>query len=310
MGEHIWGRNAGWSQALLRIMLVMGTSVGVFGSTETLAQSCNPTELSACLKGHIQSREDCQDHFGCPSDKVCTAAGHCVCPASKHLCGGTCVATTKDKNNCGMCGTKCTVSQVCTAGTCACSAGKTACGASCCTGNQVCTAGSCASPASPASSHCLIGSEVTIPGSDASKPSVVIVFLMPDGSTPVKTDADPSSTITVPANGIVSVIAVTRDPQGVKDSRIFAADIRCGQAAGGPRTCTGPGLLGRPTASNPETNAVGQTGCTARLVSQNLQITDATAPNGSSKTVSWEVHVEGENFGGQVTSTQMFTLSR
>jgi hypothetical protein len=76
------------------------------------------------------------------------------------VCGGLCVDVTKDKANCGACGSACSATQTCSNSACSCGPGQSACGSACvnlsdnslncgacgsaCGANQVCTAGACA----------------------------------------------------------------------------------------------------------------------------------------------------------------------
>ncbi len=83
------------------------------------------------------------------------------CPPYQSLCGGSCIPTSIDPNNCGGCGVQCTGTTACSAGTCAshCQTGLTACSHSCvdtssdnancggcghaCPSGQGCVAGGC-----------------------------------------------------------------------------------------------------------------------------------------------------------------------
>ena len=42
----------------------------------------------------------------------------CACPPGQVLCGGSCVNTASDTNNCGACGTVCSTGQTCVGSTC------------------------------------------------------------------------------------------------------------------------------------------------------------------------------------------------
>lgn len=158
------------------------------------------------------------------------------------------------------------------------------------------------------SSHCSVGSETTIPNNDNSAPTVVgIDFHMPDGSLVSRKPGDGLSTqITVPTNGDVTVIVAVKDDQGVQDAQLFAATIDCSvDPNSGLESCSGPGLLSGPTASNPETNTAGGVGCTQRLVTQKINISASSTGSNSA-----EITAKGINFGGQKVNFGTFTLGR
>lgn len=85
-----------------------------------------------------------------------------ACGAGQLACGGSCVNTQKDVNNCGACGKTCGADEACEAGKCAlhCPAGTAVCGSRCvaldtdatncgacgktCAAGSVCSAGKCA----------------------------------------------------------------------------------------------------------------------------------------------------------------------
>jgi hypothetical protein len=73
---------------------------------------------------------------GCPA--ACTGGqvcenGACVCPIYESFCGGVCIPTSSDPNNCGGCGTTCTGGAACSGGVCSstCMPGLTACNGAC-----------------------------------------------------------------------------------------------------------------------------------------------------------------------------------
>ena len=159
--------------------------------------------------------------------------------------------------------------------------------------------------------HCFSGSQIAIPASDSTPPSVAIDFHMPDGSIVSRTVGDglPTS-IAVPSNGQVTIFAVTRDAQGVRDSRIYAADKTCSEdLSTNIGSCSGPGLLGGPTASNAETNTAGSPGCTERIATQKVAVSKVTVGTRSSS-ISVEVSAEGVNFGGQMQRSMLYSLHR
>ena len=159
-------------------------------------------------------------------------------------------------------------------------------------------AGCTSSPPRP----CGIGQPVTISASDTSSPSVVVDFFLPDGRTVSFPSAGTPSTVTSNSSGRVTVIAKTTDPEGAQDAQIWAAAKSC-TTLGGSTSCSGPGLLGAPSASNPDARTAGMTGCTERLVQHNLQVfRDPT------RDVSQEVTVYGKNFAGQQTQLGTFVL--
>lgn len=61
---------------------------------------------------------------------VTCQAGACSCPNAQTACGGVCVDTQNDTNNCGSCGTQCPLDATCQSGTC-CQAGQALCGGAC-----------------------------------------------------------------------------------------------------------------------------------------------------------------------------------
>jgi hypothetical protein len=55
---------------------------------------------------------------GCSGGQICES-GACVCPIYQSLCGGQCIPTSNDANNCGGCGVACTGGTACSGGVCA-----------------------------------------------------------------------------------------------------------------------------------------------------------------------------------------------
>ena len=161
------------------------------------------------------------------------------------------------------------------------------------------------------SMSCFTGSEIAIPASDSTSPTVTLEVRMPDGSVVnLAPPAVPNSKVIVPVNGDVSLTAVASDPQGVRDVRLFVNPGRdVINNATGIGTRTGPGLLSGPTKSNRDNASVGQAGCTARVAVQTVPV-EHVANSLGSRTLFYEVWVEGENFGGQSVRIPMFELRR
>ena len=148
----------------------------------------------------------------------------------------------------------------------------------------------------PTSSQCLLGQPVAIPPSDASLQTVVADLYLPDGRTVSLSASNLPPSVVSNRNGQVTVIAKAMDPEGVQDIQIWAAEKSC-TTSGSIVTCAGPGLLGAPSASNPDAGAVGATGCTERAITQKLDVYKA-----ASRDVSHEVTIVGTNFSGQKAS--------
>jgi hypothetical protein len=158
-------------------------------------------------------------------------------------------------------------------------------------------------PPAPMSS-CSLGKEVVIPASDATDPTVVLDFFLPNGQTVSVSPNSVPSTVIVPRGGTVALWAKASDGQGIKDVQLWIGTKTCSiDASAGTAACSGPGLLGAPTASNRDTDVVGQNGCTERMVAQNLVV-----KNTRSSSVSYEVEVRGVNFGGREVRIPMIRL--
>ena len=150
---------------------------------------------------------------------------------------------------------------------------------------------------------CFVGQPVVVPSADATDPTVSLSFFLPDGTT-VSAPAGPGPTDVVTPPGEVVISAVARDPEGVRDVQLWVASRQCTfDPSSGTASCSGPGLLGAPTASNPDADAAGGNGCTERLVTQNVDVLKT-----ATREVSFEVHARGENFGSTVVQTGLVRL--
>jgi hypothetical protein len=99
-----------------------------------------------------------------------TGGGSGGCPTYQALCGGQCIPTSVDPNNCGGCGVKCAAPSVCTGGGCAssCLPGLQACSGSCVDAqNDNANCGSCGH-ACPSKQGCSSGACVPAVGSASS----------------------------------------------------------------------------------------------------------------------------------------------
>jgi hypothetical protein len=68
----------------------------------------------------------------CTGGQTCVS-GACACPIYQSFCGGQCIPTSNDANNCGGCGIACTGGTACSGGVCSstCLPGLTACNGAC-----------------------------------------------------------------------------------------------------------------------------------------------------------------------------------
>ena len=146
----------------------------------------------------------------------------------------------------------------------------------------------------PSGGACLLGQPVTIPAADSTDPTLVVDFhLAGGGLVSVQSGGQVPADIVSP-NGTVTVNAVAKDAEGVRDVQLWIAARKCtSDPATGTTSCAGPGLLGAPTSSNRDSGAAGATGCTERLVSTTLDVVRTQGRNDS-----YEVTIRGENFGG------------
>ncbi len=90
------------------------------------------------------------------------------CNSPQQLCGSTCVDTSSDSSNCGVCGNACSGGQTCQGSACKCASGQLYCSGSCvasdathcgncattCTSPQVCSNNSCSSSCSGSQMLC------------------------------------------------------------------------------------------------------------------------------------------------------------
>jgi sulfatase modifying factor 1 len=117
---------------------------GIYGSGTKGGPSDCALGGTVCPMG-----ETCQRGVCCAIGLIATGNGACVaCPDTQTLCGGYCVDTQTDQNNCGGCGHRCDY-YGCQAGHCGCPPGFTACAdhlcwAKCPAPASSCEGGTCA----------------------------------------------------------------------------------------------------------------------------------------------------------------------
>ena len=154
-------------------------------------------------------------------------------------------------------------------------------------------------PPNPSGNSCFSGAAVTIPATDATPPAMTLDVHLPDGKlVTLVPGSSGTADVTSASGGTVTLIAKATDPEGVRDVQLWVQDENC--HVGQPQSCSGPGLGGAPSATNPDTQGTGATGCTERVVTENVQI----GSNGS-RFLSQQVFAKGVNFGGGTTDTQL-----
>ena len=151
---------------------------------------------------------------------------------------------------------------------------------------------------------CAVGQEIIIPSADSTDPSIVMDFHLPNGNIVTVTPGSTTTTVPVPGGGRVTVIVNAKDPEGVQDAQIWAAEFTVTiDPNTGIGSQSGPGLLGAPTVSNKDNGSAGQKGCTERIATTNLDIRKSPTSN-----TNYEVHAVGLNFGGKRVMTPLVKL--
>lgn len=160
--------------------------------------------------------------------------------------------------------------------------------------------------ASSFASHaqCENGKAVTIPSQDGTDPGIAFQFELESGQVVTVTRSTMPYAIRAPSGSNMQLTAISRDPQGVQDVQLWIGTRNCStDLATNITSCSGPGLLAAPIASNPDLGQPGGTGCSARVVQQTLSpIAD------DQRSTSYEVRATGKNFGGGESSLGIVRL--
>ena len=151
---------------------------------------------------------------------------------------------------------------------------------------------------------CFLGQQVTIPTSDSTDPTLAVDFHLADGSLVTVQSGGQVPADIISPDGTVTINAVARDAEGVRDVQLWIAARKCtSDPATGATTCSGPGLLGAPTTSNRDGGAPGARGCTERLTSQSVQVVHTQVRDDS-----YEVTVRAESFGSGTVQIGLIRL--
>ena len=153
--------------------------------------------------------------------------------------------------------------------------------------------------------RCLTGSPVTVPNGDSTPPTAGMTANF-STNKPMLTvssgGADVSGSIS--RNDIVSLIATGSDPDGVQDIQIWVEETWWYNQNGFTKQ-VGPGLLGAPESSSPDSTKPGGQACPTRLLGLNLDITTRSKQADQYRIRTWAT---GVNFSGTKVNTSVLTL--
>jgi hypothetical protein len=146
---------------------------------------------------------------------------------------------------------------------------------------------------------------VTIPASDGTPPRVALDAFLNTGTVSVASSGS-AATASVGNQGQISLIASTTDDDGgAQDIQIWVETTTTSCTADGTCSQRGPGLLGGPAVSNPDSpKTPGSSASKSRLANYTLDIAALRGTNTTSITVRiWAI---GSNFhGGQVQTPNL-----
>src|SRR5688572_8623467 len=151
---------------------------------------------------------------------------------------------------------------------------------------------------------------VTIPPVDTTPPTVVMDIHFPQGRiyTVTSTGFNPTMPTNVGANDEISLVAKGEDIDGgIQDIQLWISIGKTFSDSGtGLCEQEGPGLVGAPEASNPDTaKQPGETALKTRLVSHKLDINQI---RGVADSLTIDIQAKAINFQGDIVSTTNVTL--
>ena len=150
-------------------------------------------------------------------------------------------------------------------------------------------------------SVCGIGNEITIPATDPTAPSVTMDAHFLHQAMVTVTPGTGSPSVTAAGDEVITLLATADDPHGAKDIQIWVEETRWHGA-----TQEGPGLLGVPEASSPDTRTAGATGCTRRLAQAKLDIPQRRQ---GATALRLRVWATGVNFNDTKVDTAQLTIN-
>jgi hypothetical protein len=136
--------------------LVRSDDAAAGGKCKPKCKECTKCKKGTCKDGKCKKGKCKPAANGTPCSVGTCQGGICECASGTTACAGGCVNTRTDPRNCGSCGRRCAINQLCLAGICTCpgTGGAGVCsgqnpGATCCLlmdGSPVC---SCAGTSGP-----------------------------------------------------------------------------------------------------------------------------------------------------------------
>ena len=151
-------------------------------------------------------------------------------------------------------------------------------------------------------SICAAGNEIVVPSADATAPGVTMDAHFLHQAMVTVTPGTGNPSVSVAGDEVVTLIAAGNDAPGVQDIQIWVEETRTRPDG----SQFGPGLLGSPDASNPDSTAPGGKGCTSRLAQLSIDIAKRRVGAISLRLRVWATAV---NFGGTKVDTDSLTIN-